>query len=106
MKLLFIYPNTHTDPHYSNLFPFGILSLITDLEINGWSVDYIETTDANTLPSPNSYDAVLISFMTPQAYYAYKIAERVKTVDSDIPIIVGGPHPTTEPRTTEIVPLL
>ena len=43
------------------------------------------------------YDVVGISFMTPQADFAYELSRRIKEADEKICIVHGGVHPTVCP---------
>ncbi len=43
-------------------------------------------------------DVVGISALTAEAFLAHKLAAAVKSADSAIPVILGGPHPSSDPE--------
>lgn len=45
----------------------------------------------------NKYDLVGISFMTPQADFAFELTKEIKGADKDILVVHGGVHPTVNP---------
>jgi radical SAM superfamily enzyme YgiQ (UPF0313 family) len=44
------------------------------------------------------YDVVGISFMTPQADFAFELSKQIKDADDSICVVHGGTHPTVRPN--------
>ena len=77
------------------LLQAGHQAKIIDAQVLGLSVDEI-------LREVDAYrpDVLGISFLTPQENSAYDLIRRLKQRFKDIPVIVGGAHPTCFPRET------
>ncbi|MFQ6052322.1 MAG: B12-binding domain-containing radical SAM protein [Candidatus Hydrothermarchaeota archaeon] len=61
----------------------GITAHITDLNLGNEKIN-----------GKNDYDVVGISTLTPTAKKSIELANRIKSMDSEIPIVMGGPHVT------------
>ena len=77
------------------LLQSGHQAQIIDAQVLGYTVDEI-------LHEVDAYkpDVLGISFLTPQEDSAYSLIRRLKNNFKDIPVIVGGAHPTCFPRET------
>jgi len=103
MKVLLIYPTlgiSHPDP------PLGIAYIVSVLSENdvdvfihdtSWDMNLDNTIDAIEEFKP---DLVGISSSTINISNSFKIAFACKSVDEDIKICIGGPHPTVLPEET------
>ena len=111
MKFQFIYPGgtwatgMQHMPSDSFVPPLGILYLSSCLESAGHKVrviDYwVEKFDKNRLSSGlKNTDAVGISITGFNLKESLDICHFIKEIDSDIPLLVGGPHVTIYPQKT------
>ena len=91
-KNFFIFtPSTHA--------PLGLLYLGATLENDGHEVElidfYAEDVSRQQLENAlNSCDAVGMSVFTYDYKSAAEVSKMIKDIDSDIPIVIGGPHCT------------
>lgn len=99
--IMLIYPPytwEHTSP------PLGLAYIAAALRNSGYAVRILDMNPTHTTLEQlegelraDKPTVVGISAMTNQAQATLEIAERVKTVDDSIKVIVGGPHPTALP---------
>lgn len=107
MKVLFLHPASGKIEYASNFYvttgallpPLGILYLARILEINGHRAEVIdcnaETITENTIRNAvKSNDAVGITIYSElyEQNNSKLITKLIRDIDSDIPIIIGGPH--------------
>ena len=103
MKFLFLYPPVEYFGIGGKLIfdtyapPLGILYLSTILEKEGHTIEVIDygaqNIDYNQLAwAINSADAVGMTVLTPSFENSIKLANLVKEIDSEIQLIIGGPH--------------
>jgi radical SAM superfamily enzyme YgiQ (UPF0313 family) len=83
--------------------PLGLLYIGRALEDDGHKVEiihYFEESFSESLIKKylNSTDAVGLSISTGSHKRMAKIADKIKQIDSSIPIIIGGPHCTFHPK--------
>ena len=84
--------------------PLGLLYLGRSLEDEGHTVKLIDQPlerypIEKIKKTISSIDAVGITVYTYAFHEAHNIIHSIREIDSDIPIIVGGPHPTFHPNT-------
>jgi radical SAM superfamily enzyme YgiQ (UPF0313 family) len=101
------------DPAWKQIsHPIGLMSIaaylrkkyryevkIEDIRINGNSRLDLESSIRSYAP-----DVVGISALTHESDAVPWIAECVKRVNANIPVLLGGPHPTAYPERTAIIP--
>lgn len=85
--------------------PLGLLYIGRSLEDEGHNVEIIDSPLENNLmdtikKSINSADAIGMQIYTYGCKDASEIAQNIKEIDSSMPIIIGGPHPTIHPNTS------
>jgi radical SAM superfamily enzyme YgiQ (UPF0313 family) len=79
--------------------PLGLLYLAQSLLEEGHQVNVLDFYDqAQLLQSLNSIDAVGISVNTQYYHDAAELSAIIKEKEPNIPIIIGGPHPTFHPE--------
>ncbi len=86
----------------------GIMSLSSYLKHKGHSIDLIIETDADKAAqyvAAKGPDAVAFSTVTGQHKTTLEIATAIKRSSREIPIILGGPHPTFFPEIIESEPI-
>jgi radical SAM superfamily enzyme YgiQ (UPF0313 family) len=99
MKVVLVNPRVLDTPNH----PLGILYLAAYLEEAGHQVKVIDPDFGASAASiardvlATKPDAVGIGSTTPQYLHAIDIAENLKT-QSDLPLIMGGVHPTVLPQ--------
>ncbi len=105
MKFLLLRPafqeenNQPLNKQSLNLPPLGLLYIGSSLEKDGHNVEildfFAENISKNKLKNKlKSSDAVGISVYTDHCKAAVDISKTIKDIDSDIPLIIGGPHCT------------
>ncbi len=89
----------------SSTIPLGVLSIGSYLEREGHSVQIIDSRLYSTKKelhllrsSMNSSSFVGISLMTPCLPDTIQILDLLNDLDPDLPVVVGGPHPTLFPE--------
>lgn len=90
---------TLIQPHFGDRlvhFPLGLGYLAAVLEKNDIDVRVIDLNfeDEKELKKVSSSDIVGISCMTKTYQSVIKTAKKIKEMDSEIPILLGGPHPS------------
>ncbi|MCX9011539.1 MAG: radical SAM protein [Candidatus Methanoperedens sp.] len=111
MRVLLIYPYSKQQEQNSYAAPLGIAYIAAVLERESHKVSILDYTTSivGSKPYPevteeffNSFkaDAVGLSVLTPHYSSFREIAEIIKSLDKDIPIIAGGPHPSALPEET------
>ncbi len=109
MNFLFLYPpgdwafGEQKVPHDPFTPPLGILYLSRILEEKGHTVEIIdfcaEPLDETRLRKAIlSSDAIGMSVLTFTLENAIKLSELVKEIDTDIPLVIGGPHCSLYPK--------
>ena len=109
MKFLFLYPpgewafGEQKIPHDPFTPPLGILYLARMVEEQGYDVEVIdfcaEPLDETRLRKAiRSSDAIGMSVLTFTLENAIKLSELVKEIDSDVPLVIGGPHCSLYPK--------
>jgi len=85
--------------------PLGLLYIAAVLEKENHNVDVIDFdvdinkfADFKSLLRNNTYDLIGLSAVTPTINNAYYLAENIKSIKKDIPIILGGIHATISPN--------
>lgn len=83
--------------------PLGLLYIAASLEKNGHSIELIDYySEKNPEKKINqsciSADAVGLNVYTTNYKKIVNIVNKIKIIDSDIPIIIGGPHCTFHPN--------
>lgn len=97
-------PVTKVSPHSKLALPLGLAYIASFLQSEGRSVKVIDfnLSGLNLLRVDNiakrKPPIVGISCHTETYPNALKIAQRIKELDSDIPIVLGGPHVTILPE--------
>jgi len=106
MKVLLIYPKTEKQAPVDPRPPLGLAYIASSLELDGHDVMiedmYSMRTTMDQLTSNAKKfnpDIVGISAITPYITSANEIAKQIKE-HFDVPIIVGGPHPSSLPENT------
>jgi anaerobic magnesium-protoporphyrin IX monomethyl ester cyclase len=105
MKFLLLRPAFQEENNQSpnkqslNLPPLGLLYVGASLEKDGHKVEildyFAENISKNKLKNKlKSSDAVGISVYTDHCKASVDISKSIKEIDSDIPLIIGGPHCT------------
>ncbi|MCK9602756.1 MAG: B12-binding domain-containing radical SAM protein [Candidatus Omnitrophica bacterium] len=98
-------------PDYNNKlsnFPWGVLSLASYLsKVKNYKVVLL---DASVYSEPDFYrrleesckgiSLVGVSLMSTDTYFGKKVIDRIKEIDPEIKIIVGGPHARLQPVST------
>jgi len=84
--------------------PLGLLYIGRSLEDEGHNVEIIDSPLENNLmdaikKSIKSADAIGMQIYTYGCEDASKIAQYIKEIDTSMPIIIGGSHPTIHPNT-------
>ena len=84
--------------------PLGLLYIGRSLEDEGHNVEIIDSPLENNLmdaikKSINSADAIGMQIYTYGFQHTAEITQNIKEIDSSIPIIIGGPHPTIHSNT-------
>lgn len=99
MKVLLIHPPYHTEKAEAVVPPLGIMYISAFLKQNGIKSKVIDCTPNNIglneihgLLKNETPDVVGITVTTPQSETGYKIAKIAKRFNSNLPIIMGGPH--------------
>ena len=87
--------------------PLGLAFVAAALERRGAEVEILDTIalryrgdDIRNHIKGKNYDVVGITMLTPMYLVATEVARLVKSVMSDVKIMVGGAHPTLMPRET------
>lgn len=87
--------------------PHGLAYIAANLRYHGFQVlpldakrKHLKTDQTSQLAISQHLDMIGITAMTPDIVWAARIAEGIKKVLPDIPIIVGGPHVTALPEQT------
>ena len=100
----YIHSNRKTQSNPVLAPPLGLLYLGRSLEDEGHTVKLIDQPlerypIEKIKKTISSTDAVGITVYTYALHEAHNIIHSIREIDSDIPIIVGGPHPTFHPNT-------
>jgi radical SAM superfamily enzyme YgiQ (UPF0313 family) len=103
MKVVLIWARVPIDINISA--PLGICyiaaqirdELPVDVDIIDANQEKLSIDDALKKILDKNYDVVGISFMTPQADYAFELSKRIKEIDENILVVHGGVHPTLRP---------
>ena len=110
MKILLLNPPVlNLDPVKASLFfnspPLGILYIAAVLEQNNIDVKVIDAAvDGLTIPSllqkieQNAFDIIGITSTTFSFYSSVELAKKIKLLNNDIKIIIGGPHISAVPE--------
>lgn len=110
MKILLLNPPIlNLDPVKASLFfnspPLGILYIAAVLEQNNIDVKVIDAAvDGLTIPSllqkieQNAFDIIGITSTTFSFYSSVELAKKIKLLNNDIKIIIGGPHISAVPE--------
>lgn len=96
MRVLFI------NPPYPGLYqklgfkipPLGLAYIAAILEKKGFKSHIIDLNLVKEKIDVKNYDAIGISTLTPTIKRAIEIAKQIKSIDDEIPIVMGGPHAT------------
>jgi len=109
-KVLLINPPVSYDEQYVRgsknvgeiLPPLGLAYIAAYLENNGHKVRIIDGMAENKTMSEianksKSYDIIGITSITHFVPRAHETAVAIKQVDEDVPVVMGGPHPTVMP---------
>jgi len=101
MKIALIYPNFLSREAFP---PLGIAYLGSYLKKFGYSVSLVDATFYNGYGRLSdelkriSPDIIGISYTSALASFAYRCAMIAKELFPEVPVIVGGPHPTIFPQ--------
>jgi radical SAM superfamily enzyme YgiQ (UPF0313 family) len=102
MKILFIYPHIgdgkRRQPNLKRYFPWGFATVMRFVENDGHEVHLLDIYGNDLLPGEvderlreQSYECVCISGFASYNYsYVLWLAQRVKRLHGDVPVIVGG----------------
>lgn len=110
-KVILFYP-VISPLYQEHRVPLSLLSLASPLLENGYEVEIIDSRIRNNFEQSvlEEIDHALcvgISMFTgDQIYHGLEMARMIKDKRKDFPIVVGGWHPTIEPRTTIEHPLI
>ena len=104
MNVLLVRPHTD-DKDISRVMPLGLVAVATALKREGHNPKIIdlrlsETPESDLKKALFEFDpdAVGIGLMTVESECAFKLAEEIKTINHNVPIIFGGPHCAHEPE--------
>lgn len=111
MRVLLIYPYSKQQEQNSYAAPLGIAYIASVLETESHKVAILDYTSSTvglrsylevTEDAFNSFqpDTVGFSVLTPHYSSFREIASKIKSLDKDIPVIAGGPHPSALPEKT------
>jgi radical SAM superfamily enzyme YgiQ (UPF0313 family) len=82
----------------------GLLTIAASLERRGFSVRYLNYSDGieqgRLLQLAREADAIGITVITPVFEIVKDICDRIKDVNHDVRIVLGGPHVTARPKQT------
>lgn len=103
LKIMLVHPGPEPAPGESNL-PVGLLALAAalredhDVKVRDWI--YERWTDETLIAElvNDGYDIVGFTSMTWQVLRAYEIINAIKKAKPDLPVIMGGVHPTSMPQ--------
>ncbi len=108
MKFLFLYPTTDSfsieggEKSFLYAPPLGILYLSSILLEGEHEVEVMDMRGENGIEKLhskiNSANAIGITVPTFALNNSKKLVEKIREIDNDIPIIMGGPHPTLYPE--------
>jgi anaerobic magnesium-protoporphyrin IX monomethyl ester cyclase len=111
MKFLLVYPPaepffiTHTRTFYGLSPPLGLLYIATMLENEGDQVTVLDFSaepydEQKFLSAVRSSDIIGFTMLSSSFNQAKHLIECAKQQDSDIPLVIGGPHCTLQPEKT------
>jgi radical SAM superfamily enzyme YgiQ (UPF0313 family) len=103
MKVVLVWARVPIDINISA--PLGICyiaaqirkELPVEVDIIDANQEKLSIDDALKRILDKKYDLVGISFMTPQADYAFELSKKIKESDKNILVVHGGVHPTVRP---------
>lgn len=102
MKITLIYPRFKYENVGNEQEPLGILSIATLLKNAGHSIAFYDLTFAKDLDILRNdiLDSQLVGFSSSSPLFgrAKEILVFVKKINSNIKSVVGGPHPTQDPK--------
>jgi len=109
MKFLFLYPTTDSfsfkggEKSFLYAPPLGILYLASILTKEGHDVKAIDIRGEENVVKIiereiSSIDAIGITVPTFALHNSIKLIKTIKDMDNEIPVIIGGPHPTLYPE--------
>jgi anaerobic magnesium-protoporphyrin IX monomethyl ester cyclase len=102
MKILFIYPHIgdgkRRQPNLKRYFPWGFATVMRFVENDGHEVHLLDVYGNDLLPNEvnerlrgQSYECVCISGFASYNYsYVLWLAQQVKRLQGDVPVIIGG----------------
>ena len=102
MKILFIYPHIgdgkRRQPRLKRYFPWGFATVMRFLEDDGHEVHLLDIYGNDLLPNEvedrlrkQTYECVCVSGFASYNYsYVLWLAQRIKRLQGDIPVIIGG----------------
>lgn len=100
MKILLVYPKPNISFDTTHCVQLGLAHIAAVLEEAGHTIRILDlNVQEDTLEADTKWaDAVGFYIMTPAFNAAKKLAAQVKSIASNIPIIVGGPFPSALPE--------
>ena len=102
MKVLFIY--TNIGGFHEDTYSFGLASIVSVTVEHGYKAEVVLVNSESDYDSVykifKQFDPDVIGFssVSSQFYFVKKIAENLKSINSDKIIAVGGIHPTIYPE--------
>lgn len=104
MKILLLRPAAEKRD-MARVYPLGLLAIGSVLKRAGHSAKIVdlrisENPDQELIAELESFqpDAVGIGIMTIESRYGFQLADRIKQLNPDMPVIFGGPHCKHEPK--------
>lgn len=103
LKVLLVNPGPEPAPGDRNL-PMGLLSLAAvtrlehDVRIRDWIYERFDDDDFIADIIESQYDIIGLTSMTWQIHRSYQLLTKVKKAIPDLPVIMGGIHPSYMPQ--------
>lgn len=107
MNILLIYPSQNNVygvkipppyPPLGLLYLAAVLEKSSSVEILIFDTDIKDINEFKEIIKTNNYDLVMISSVTSTIKHSLYLAETVKEINQNIPILIGGIHPTIAPQ--------
>ncbi|MBI4384059.1 MAG: cobalamin B12-binding domain-containing protein, partial [Nitrospinae bacterium] len=104
MKFLLVRPAV-TDKNISKVMPLGLIAVGSVLKRAGHTIHILDLrissypdSELRNVLHEFEPDAVGIGLMTVESDFAFTLAQQVKSIKNDVPVIFGGPHCAHDPQ--------